>query len=127
VWLLVLAVELVHGTLRWIFLRPRVGDFRSGQIGVFTGSVLFLVMVYFCERWMTFAKLRGWLARWTALGNVTLACEWNFGHYLMGRSWAGTAAEYNLLQGWLSGFVGWQGGAAKAASSRRTPNSHGTW
>src|SRR6266516_4517889 len=44
VWMLVLAVELVHGTLRWIFLRPRVGDFRSGQIGVFTGSVLFLVI-----------------------------------------------------------------------------------
>lgn len=70
VWLLVLAVELVHGTLRWIFLRPHVGDFRSGQIGVFTGSVLFLLIVYFCERWMTFAKLRGWLARWTALGSA---------------------------------------------------------
>ena len=23
--------------------------------------------VYFCEPWMMFAKLRGWLARWTAL------------------------------------------------------------
>lgn len=27
-WLVVMAVEFVHGTLRWIFLRPRVGDFR---------------------------------------------------------------------------------------------------
>ena len=40
VWLVVMAVEFVHGTLRWLLLRPRVGDFRSGQIGLFTGSVL---------------------------------------------------------------------------------------
>jgi len=30
---------------------------------------------------------------------LTLACEWHFGHDLMGRSWAGAAAEYNLLHG----------------------------
>lgn len=101
VWLLVMAVEFVHGTLRWIFLRPHVGDFRSGQIGVFTGSILFLLIVYFCEPWM---KLRGATdclrvgLLWVAL---TLAFEWNFGHYVIGRPWNSIRAEYNLLHGGL--------------------------
>ena len=51
VWLLVMAIEFVHGTLRWILLRPHVGDFRSGQIGVFFGSALLLLLVYFCAPW----------------------------------------------------------------------------
>ena len=38
---------------------------------------------------------------------LTLACEWHFGHDLMGRSWAGAAAEYNLLHGGTD--AGWAG------------------
>lgn len=101
VWLLVMAVEFVHGTLRWIFLRPHVGDFRSGQIGVFTGSVLFLLIVYFCEPWMKLRSAAHCLCvglLWLAL---TLAFEWNFGHYVMGRPWNSIRAEYNLLHGGL--------------------------
>jgi hypothetical protein len=101
VWLLVMAVEFVQGALRWIFLRPHVGDFRSGQIGVFTGSVLFLLIVYFCEPLM---KLRSAAdcfrvgAFWVAL---TLAFEWSLGHNAMGRSWESIGAEYNLMRGGL--------------------------
>jgi hypothetical protein len=101
IWLLVMALEFVHGTLRRIFLRPHVGDFRSGQIGVFTGILLFLLVVYFCEPWM---KLRSAAdcfrvgALWVAL---TLAFEWSFGHYAMGRSWESMGTEYNLMRGGL--------------------------
>jgi hypothetical protein len=101
VWLLVMAIEFVHGTLRWIFLRPRVGDFRSGQIGVFTGSVLFLLVVYFCEPWVKLRNAADCLhvgALWVIL---TLTFEWSFGHYAMGRSWENIGAEYNLLRGGL--------------------------
>jgi hypothetical protein len=101
VWVVVMAVEFVHGTLRWILLRPRVGDFRSGQIGVFTGSALFLLMVYFCEPWMRLRTAADGLRvglLWVALA---LLFEWNFGHYAMGRSWDSIAAEYNVLHGGL--------------------------
>lgn len=99
--LLVLAAEFVHGTWRWIFLRPRLGDFRSGQIGVFTGSVLFVLIVYFCEPWMalrSFAECLRVALLWVVL---TLAFEWNFGRYVMGRSWESIAGEYNLFRGGL--------------------------
>ena len=39
VWLLIIAIESVHGTLRVLFLQPLVGDFRARQIAVFTGSL----------------------------------------------------------------------------------------
>lgn len=101
VWLLVMAAEFVHGTLRWIFLRPRVGDFRSGQIGVFTGSLLFLLVVYFCEPWMKLRSAADCLRVGALWLGMTLAFEWSFGHYAMGRPWESIAAEYNLLQGGL--------------------------
>ena len=75
VWLVVLAVEFVHGTLRWIFLRSRVGDFRSGQIGVLTGSALFLVIV-FLRATHDAAKLRGLLG----LRPESIAAECNLSH-----------------------------------------------
>ncbi|SRR6266566_2899619 len=100
-WLLVMAVEFVHGTLRWIFLRPRVGDFRSGQIGVVTGSGLFLLIVYFCEPWMMLGSSKDGLRVGLLWVVLTLAFEGNFGHYVMGRSWESIAAEYNLLHGGL--------------------------
>jgi hypothetical protein len=101
VWLLVMVVEFVHGTLRWILLRPHVGDFRSGQIGVFTGSVLFLLVVYFCEPWMKLRSAADCLRVGALWLGMTLAFEWSFGHYVMGRSWESIAAEYNLLRGGL--------------------------
>jgi hypothetical protein len=101
VWLLVMAAEFVHGILRWIYLRPHVGDFRSGQIGVFTGSALFLVIVYFCGRWMRMRSGNDALRIGALWVGLTLAFEWSFGHYGAGRSWESIAGEYNLLRGGL--------------------------
>ncbi|HEX2665174.1 MAG TPA: hypothetical protein VHM93_20255 [Candidatus Acidoferrum sp.] len=96
VWLAVTAVEFVHGTLRWIFLRPRAGDFLWRQIAVFTGSVLFLVIVYVCEPWMALRSFADCLRVGLPWVVLTLAFEWNFGRYVVGRSWESIAAEYNL-------------------------------
>ncbi len=101
VWLLVMAVEFVHGTLRWLFLRPHVGDFRSGQIGVFTGSILFSLVVYLCEPWLDARNNKQRLqvaGLWLVL---TVAFEFPFGHYAMGRSWESIEAEYDILHGGL--------------------------
>ena len=42
VWLILIAVEILHGIARGIFLVPHVGQFRSNQIGLFTGSLTIL-------------------------------------------------------------------------------------
>ena len=38
IWLVLIAAEILHGIARGILLVPHVGEFRSSQIGVFTGS-----------------------------------------------------------------------------------------
>jgi len=52
VWVVLIGVEFVHGVLRAIFLVPHVGDFRSRQIGVFTGSVLILIVAALFVKWI---------------------------------------------------------------------------
>lgn len=42
--LLVIAAEILHGIARGVFLVPFVGDFRSRQIGVGTGSLIILAV-----------------------------------------------------------------------------------
>jgi hypothetical protein len=39
--------EILHETVRPLFIVPAVGDFRSRQVGVFTGSLL-LVSIAYC-------------------------------------------------------------------------------
>ncbi len=46
IWLLLIVAEIAHGILRAILLVPMIGEFRSNQIGVFTGSVIILVIAY---------------------------------------------------------------------------------
>ena len=52
VWLIIIAAEIVHGILRAIVLVPRVGEFRSNQIGVLTGSAIILAIAYVSIRWI---------------------------------------------------------------------------
>lgn len=52
IWCALIVAEIVHGILRAIVLVPRVGEFRSNQIGVFTGSAIILVIAYVTIRWV---------------------------------------------------------------------------
>ena len=53
VWLIIIVAEIVHGILRAIVLVPWVGEFRSNQIGVFTGSAIILAIAYVSIRWIS--------------------------------------------------------------------------
>ena len=101
VWLLLIATEIVHGILREVLLVPLVGRFRSNQIGIFTGSVIILLIAYFTICWIG-AKRRSELLtvgfHWLLL---TVAFEFLFGRFVMGLSWDRLGSDYNLLQGGL--------------------------
>lgn len=68
------------------FFAPHVGDFRSGQIGVFTGSLLFLFFVYLCAPWMKMRNGGDCLRVGLLWLGLTLAFKLSFGHLVMGRS-----------------------------------------
>ena len=104
IWLILIAAEIVHGIARGIFLAPHVGQFRSNQLGVFTGSIIILVIAVVFVRWMgatrpTYLLMVGFL--WLAL---TLTFEILFGRFVVGASWEQIAADYNVLEGGLLPF-----------------------
>jgi hypothetical protein len=42
VWFLIAIFEVIHGVLRAKVIAPRTADLQSRQIGVLTGSLIFL-------------------------------------------------------------------------------------
>jgi hypothetical protein len=104
VWLVLIAAEILHGIARGIFLVPHVGEFRSNQIGVFSGSVIILVIAVVLVRWIGASRPAQLLMvglLWLAL---TLAFEILFGRFVMGLSWERLAGDYNVLEGGLLPF-----------------------
>ena len=104
VWLILIVAEIMHGIARGIFLVPHVGEFRSSQIGVFTGSIIILTIAVVFVRWIGATRpahllLVGFL--WLAL---TLTFEILFGRFVVGASWERIAADYNVPQGGLLPF-----------------------
>lgn len=101
IWLVLIASEIVHGILRAILLLPIVGEFRSNQIGVFTGSAIILLIAYFTIRWIGAKRPNELLLVGLIWLVLTVAFEVLFGRFLVGLSWERIASDYNVLNGGL--------------------------
>ena len=104
VWLVIVAVESAHGTLRELYLAPLVGDFRARQLSVLTGSLLILGVACLFSRWMragTTARLLAVGLLWLCL---TLLFEFGLGFFVLGYSWERMASDYDLTRGGLMAF-----------------------
>lgn len=100
VWLLMMAIETIHGVLRNLFLVPVIGDVGSRQIGVLIGSALILGVAILTIGWIRPTSELSLLtigAMWLAL---TLAFEIGLGRAL-GRPWESMLADYDLSRGGL--------------------------
>lgn len=62
VWLVVIAAETIHGTLRNVFIAPLLGDLHSRQIGVFVGSLIIFGIAYLFICWLRSSSTRSLLA-----------------------------------------------------------------
>jgi hypothetical protein len=104
VWLILIVAEILHGIARGIFLVPHVGEFRSSQIGVFTGTIIILAIALASVRWIGATRPAHLLIvglLWLALA---LCFEILFGRFVVGASWDRLAADYNVLKGGLLPF-----------------------
>jgi hypothetical protein len=100
VWILIAVAETVHGTMRTIFLEPRVGDLASRQIGVLTGSLMILVITYLTIDWIGARKARALVAVGTLWLVLMLTFEVTLG-LALGLSWERIASDYVPSQGGL--------------------------
>jgi hypothetical protein len=103
VWLIVMAVESIHGIFRSLFLVPLVGDFAARQISVFTGSVLILIVTYLFIAWIsaTTKQLTRIGAMWVLL---TVSFEIGMGRLLFAYSWSRILSDFNIAEGGLLGI-----------------------
>jgi hypothetical protein len=104
IWLVLIAAEIVHGIARGILLVPHVGEFPSNQIGVFTGSLIILLIALAFVRWIGATRTTALLAVGVLWLGLTVAFEILFGHFVVGASWERLAADYNVLEGGLLPF-----------------------
>jgi len=103
-WLVIIALETMHGIARVALFEPQVGDFRARQLAVFTGSLLILTVAWFGVRWLRPASARQALAvgaLWVAL---TFPFELALGRLVMKLPWERLAQDYDLSRGGLLGL-----------------------
>ncbi|WP_372894355.1 hypothetical protein [Stieleria sp.] len=96
-----IVAEIAHGITRALTLVPLVGQFRSNQLGVFTGSAILLAIATLSIRWIGPTHRRDLLQAGVMWLVLTLAFELLFGRFVVGLSWQQLSADYNLLQGGL--------------------------
>ena len=104
VWLLIIFVETIHGTLRQMFLAPALGDFRARQIAVFTGIVLIFAVAYFFIGWIRAGNSKQLLAVGLMWAGLTLIFEFGLGFFVFGFSSERMLEDYDVSRGGLMIF-----------------------
>lgn len=101
VWLVIIAVETIHGVVRALFLAPYLGDFRARQITVFTGSLLILMISCLFIRWLHATTRKSLLEVGLVWLALTLLFEVSLGRFALGLSWENLASDYDIFRGGL--------------------------
>jgi hypothetical protein len=104
VWLLLMLAESINGTVRALCITPRLGDFAARRLGVFTGSLIILVIGWVFVRWIGARTRRSRLGVGLLWLCLTVAFEVGIGR-LVGRSWSDIAVDYDVSHGGLLPFA----------------------
>jgi hypothetical protein len=100
-WVVLIAVEITHGIVRAVWLVPLVGDWRSRQIGVGTGTIINFAVAALFIRWIH-PRRDGDALRVGALWLLlTLTFELAFGRFVAHASWQRIGSDYDLVHGGL--------------------------
>ena len=101
IWVLIAGAETVHGIVRMRLLNRRVGKHRANQIGVFTGSVIILIIAWYTVPWFGVLTRSDYL--WIGILWLVqmLTFEVVLGRYVFRVSWQRIAADFDPRQGGL--------------------------
>lgn len=99
IWLLLVALAVLNGTIREKLLVPSLGKMMALPVsGIFLSLLIFLITLIVLP-W--FGQLRA-VPYWVIGGIwliLTLTFEFVFGHYVMGNSWNEVFEAYNIAKG----------------------------
>lgn len=130
VWLLIIAAESVHGTLRRLLLDADL-TFALRQVSVLIAVAIVFLVTWLSYRWMGVRSVAGALTTGALWVILTLAFEFGVGR-LTGQSLAQIAEGYDLTRGNIMpigllamALTPWAVGALKARSARRAAGVQG--
>ncbi len=100
-WLVLMAAETLQGLWRVKVLALWIGDEFARDVGVFTGSLIILLITFACIDWIPARDSRtllrvGWT--WVVL---TIGYELALGRFAFDRSWSEIASDFDLFHGRL--------------------------
>jgi hypothetical protein len=104
VWLVIIAVETVHGILRTLLLVPLMGDFTARQISVFTGSLLIFGATLLLINWIAARTTLQLLMVGTIWVLLTIHFEITLGRLVLNLSWDRITEDYDITRGGFLGF-----------------------
>jgi hypothetical protein len=104
VWLVIIAVETVHGILRTLLLVPMMGDFPARQISVFTGSLLIFGVTLLFINWIAARTTLQLLMVGTIWVLLTILFEITLGRLVLDLSWDRITEDYDITSGGFLGF-----------------------
>lgn len=104
VWLMIIFAESLHGTLRELFLAPRIGEFPARRIGFFVGISIIFMISYFSVRWINAPSPKALLAAGLMWAISTLAFELGLGVFILNYSTGRLLEDYDPVRGGLMGF-----------------------
>ncbi len=107
IWIILIVTEIFQGIARLRYLARRLGDRRSRQLGVCTGSVANFIIIAASVRWIGAASNDELLIVGSSLCILTFAFEILFGRFVAGYPWKRIFADFDPRQGgWLGfGFI----------------------
>jgi hypothetical protein len=98
VWLLVAALETLHGIVRGLWLEPTLGAVAAQRLGFAVGSALVVAVAWSTSRWLDAATLAAQLQAGLLWLLLMLGFELAIGR-ARGFGWARIAAEFDPRQG----------------------------
>jgi hypothetical protein len=104
VWLVIIAVETVHGILRTLLLVPMMGDFPARQISVFTCSLLIFGVTLLFINWIAARTTLQLLMVGTIWVLLTILFEITLGRLVLDLSWDRITEDYDITRGGFLGF-----------------------
>jgi len=99
VWLVMVIGAIANGTFRNAVLEPRLGMGTAHVISTILLCAIIIVITWYFFTWMRIeTPSRAWLVGLLWLG-ATVAFEFGFGHWVVGKSWEVLMTDYDITTG----------------------------
>jgi hypothetical protein len=100
-WFLLMAAETLHGLWRAKVLALWIGDFPARDVGVFTGSLIILLITWALIGWIPARNARMLLLVGVTWMVLTIAYELLLGRFVFNQSLNEIASQFDVLNGRL--------------------------